>query len=126
GADDHAAGETVRLAKFAHDAAEAAALVARFDLARDADVIHGRHEDEEPAGHRYVRGEARAFGAERLLYDLDDDLLAFFQEVLDLRLGLVAIALFAARARLVFVGAFELVEFLHRVDHVGHVEKAVA
>ena len=34
---------------------------------------------------RGVRGEARALGAERLLRDLDDDLLPFLQELLDFR-----------------------------------------
>ncbi len=97
-ADDDAAGEAVRLAKLADDAAQPAALVARFDLAGDADVVDRRHEHEEPAGHRHVRGQARALGAERLLDDLDDDLLAFFQQLFDLRLRLVAIAASLPRA----------------------------
>ena len=50
-ADDHAAGEAVLLAELADDAAEAVALLARLDLAGDADVIHGRHEHEEPPGN---------------------------------------------------------------------------
>ena len=49
GADDHAAGEAVLLAELADDAAQAAALLARFDLPRHADVVDGRHEHEEPA-----------------------------------------------------------------------------
>jgi len=93
-------------------------------------VVDRRHEHEEAPGHRDVRGEARPFGAERLLHDLDDDLLPLFQQLFDLRLRLVAVAVLAARACrsvvLLLVGAFELVELLHRVDDVGDVEEAVA
>ena len=60
-----------------------AALVARLDLARHADVIDRRHEDQEAARHRDVRGEARALGAERLLDDLDEDFLPFLEQVFD-------------------------------------------
>ncbi len=137
GADDDAAGEAVRLAELADDAAQAAALLARLDLARHADVIHRRHEDEEAPGHRDVRGEAGALGAERLLHHLDDDLLPFLQELFDLRLrAILTIALgpplraVAARrwlpAGFVLVVACELVELVQRVDDVGDVEKAVA
>ncbi len=88
------------LAELADDAAQAAALVARFDLAGHADVVDRRHEDEEAAGHRGVRGEARALRPERLLGHLDDDLLPFLQELFDLRLGaLVAVAVAAAPPR---------------------------
>ena len=81
--DDHAACEAVLFAELPDDAAEARALFARLDLARDADVIDRRHEDEEAPGHGDVRGEPRAFGAQRLLDDLDEDLLPFFQQVFD-------------------------------------------
>ena len=91
GADDDAAGEAVLLAELAHDAAEAPALFARLDLPRHADVIDRRHEDEEAARHRHVRGQARALGAERLLDDLDEDVLAFLQQVFDLGLGPVTL-----------------------------------
>ena len=150
GADDDAAGEPVLLAELADDAAQPAALVARFDLARDADVVHRRHEHQEAAGHRRVRREAGALGAERLLGDLDDDFLAFLEEVFDFRLG----AFFASRRpsappvaatlglglprrsaairsgrgsgrRIVLVG-LEAVELLEGGDDVGDVEEAVA
>ena len=98
GADDHAAGEAVLLAELADDAAEPGALVARLDLARDADVIHRRHEDQEAARHGGMRGQPRALGAERFLDDLDEDLLPFLEQVLDLRLRPVAVAL-ARRGR---------------------------
>ena len=61
------------------------ALFARLDLPGDADVVDGRHEDQEAARHRDVRRDAGALGAERLLDDLDEDLLPFFEEVFDLR-----------------------------------------
>ena len=83
GADDHAAGEAVLLAELADDAAQAGALVAGLDLAGDADVIDRRHEDQEAARHRDVGREAGALGAERLLDDLDEDFLPFFEQVLD-------------------------------------------
>ena len=129
GADDDAAGEAVRLAELADDAAQAAALVARLDLARDADVIDRRHEHQEPPGHRHVRREARALGAERLLDDLDEDLLAFLQQVFDLRLRRVGSSLRLSCARppsVLVVARLELLELLERVDDVGDVEEAVA
>src|SRR6185295_16743508 len=136
GADDDAAGEPVRLAELADDAAEPAALLTRFDLAGDADVIDRGHEHQEPARHRDVGGEAGALGAERLLDDLDDDLLAFLEELLDLLLRpILAIALRAAlrsaatvgvAAGLIVVVAGELVELDEGVDDVGDVEEAVA
>ncbi len=107
------------------------ALFARLDLARHADVIDRRHEHQEPPRHRHVRGEPGALGAERLLDDLDDDLLAFLQQVFDLRLRPLAFP-FPTRsvaplaAALVLVVARELVELVERVDDVGDVEEAVA
>ena len=62
---------------------EPAALVAGVDLARDADVVDRRHVDQEPARQAEVRGDPRALGAERLLDDLDDDLLPFLEQVFD-------------------------------------------
>ena len=135
GADDDAAGEAVRLAELADDAAQAAALLARLDLARDADVIDRRHEHQEPARHRHVRGQARALGAERLLDDLDEDLLAFLQQLFDLRLRPVLRSRSRGRCRRAPLPApplrrrrrpLELVELLERVDDVGDVEEAVA
>src|SRR5438128_5314354 len=90
GADDDAAGEAALLAELPHDAAQTAALVARLDLARHADVIHRRHEHEESPRHRHVRREARALGAERLLDHLDEDFLSLAQELFDFLLRLVA------------------------------------
>src|SRR6185369_1858280 len=100
GPDDDAAGEAMCLAELADDAAQAAALLARLDLAGHADVVHRRHEDQEASRHGDVGGEPRALRAERLLHDLDDDLLALGEQVLDLRLRPVAIAIPSALAGL--------------------------
>ena len=61
-------------------------------------MIDRRHEDQEAARHRDVRGEPRPLGAERLLDDLDEDLLPFLQQVFDLRLRLIAIPIAVAAA----------------------------
>ena len=58
---------------------QALALFVGGDLARDADVVDRRHEDQEAAGQRDVGGDARAF-RDRLLGDLDEDLLARLQQ----------------------------------------------
>src|SRR4051795_3149724 len=98
GGDDRAAGEAMLLAELLDDAAEAGAFFARFDLARDADVIDRRHEHEEAPRHGDVRREPRPLGAERLLDDLDEDFLSLFQQVFDLGLGLIAVAAAIAAA----------------------------
>ena len=60
------------------DALETAALLLAGNLARDTDVIDGRHVDQEAAGQGDVGGDARAFLAERLLGNLNDDFLALY------------------------------------------------
>ena len=50
-------------------------------LRETPDVIDGRHVDHIAAGQGDVRGDARALLAERLLGDLDDDFLAFLEQV---------------------------------------------
>ncbi len=68
------------LERLAHDVA-----VLALDAARDAagaGVV--RHQDDESAGEADVGGERRALGAALLLFDLDDDLLAFAQDIADL------------------------------------------
>ena len=126
GADDDAAGEPVGLAELAHDAAQPAALLARLDFARHADVIDRRHEHQETARHGDVRGQPCALGAERLLDDLDEDLLALLEEILDFRLrrGRHCPVPFAGSA--LFFARFELVELFERIDDVGDVKEAVA
>ena len=125
GTDDHPSGKSVRLAEFADDGAQPAALLAGVDLARDADVIHGRHEHQKPPRHGHVGREPGALGAQGLLDHLDDDLLPFAEEIFDL--GLRDALGPGRRARpAVFVARLELVELFHRVDHVGDVEEPVA
>ena len=68
-----------------NDALQPLALFLGSDLARHADVIHRRHVDQETARQRDVAGDARALLADRLLGDLYQDLLAFFQQVGDQR-----------------------------------------
>jgi hypothetical protein len=92
GPDDDATVEPGFVAELADNAAQPASLFARFDLARHADVVHGRHEDEEAARHRDVGREAGALGAERLLHDLDDDFLTLAKQFFDLRLRPIPIA----------------------------------
>ena len=53
------------------------------DLARYADVIDGRHVDQEAAGQGDVRGDAGALLSQRFFGDLDDDLLPLAQQVGD-------------------------------------------
>ena len=132
-ADDDAAREAVRLAELPDDAAQAGTLVARLDLARHADVVHRRHEDEEPPRHRDVRGEAGALRAERFLHHLHQDFLPFLQQVLDARLRpsapsfcLLALASTSPLSLLVLVAAFEAFELLEGVDDFGDIEKPVA
>src|SRR5438876_9024798 len=50
-------------------------------------MVHRRHEDEEASGQGDVAGDARAFLRHGFLGDLDEDLLAFFQQFIDLRHG---------------------------------------
>ena len=76
GADDEAAMPVFALAQ--NDALQALALFFGRNLARNAGVIHGRHVNQEAAGQRDVTGDARAFLADGLLGDLDQNFLAFF------------------------------------------------
>src|SRR4051812_28938374 len=81
-----------------------------------------------------MRGQTRAFGAERLLGDLYDDLLAFLQQLFDFRLrpavappsAPVAASRATGAVLFLFILRVELVELFDRVDDVRHVEKAVA
>ena len=71
-----------------------------------------------------MRRQARALRAERLLDHLDEDLLAFAQQIFDFRLRPIALAV--AVAPFVVVVGRELVELVHRVDHIVDVEEPVA
>ena len=85
GADDEASVAVLALAE--DDALQALALFFGRNLARHAGVIHRRHVDQEAAGQRDVAGDARAFLADGLLGDLDQNFLAFFEQVADQRNG---------------------------------------
>ncbi len=69
------------------DALQPQALLVAGDLARDAGVLERRHVDHVAARQRDVGSDARALGSERLLGDLDNDLLAFLQQFGDGRQG---------------------------------------
>src|SRR5262249_20118798 len=55
------------------------------DFARDAGVIESRHVYKVATGERDVAGDARAFLAQGLLGDLNDDFLALLEHVGDER-----------------------------------------
>ena len=81
GADDEAAGGLAALVD--QNPLEALALFVGRDLAADADVGDGGHEDQEAAGQGDVRGDARALLGDGLLGDLDQNLLAGLEQVAD-------------------------------------------
>jgi hypothetical protein len=62
---------------------QALALFVSANFARDADVFDSRHVDNVAARQGDVRSDARAFLADGFFGDLNDDLLAFAQEVGD-------------------------------------------
>ena len=87
GAGDESAHRTRPFAL--QNALQAQALFVARDLARDAHVFERRHVDHVAARQRDVRGDARALLAERLLGDLNDDFLAFLQQIGDGGLALI-------------------------------------
>ena len=86
GADDEA---RALWAATVHDFLEATTLAIRCDAARDADVRDRRHEDGVATGDGDLAGQARALGSHGLLGDLDDDLLTFLEDVLDVNAAAV-------------------------------------
>ena len=67
------------------DLAQPAPFLVRADAPRDPDVVDRRHEDQVAPRQRDVAGGAGPLGADRLLGDLDDNLLPFLQQVFDAR-----------------------------------------
>ena len=65
------------------DLAQPAPLAVRVDAARHADALRPGRQHEVAAGDRDVGGDARALGADRLLGDLDQDLLALLDQGAD-------------------------------------------
>ena len=86
GADDESARGR---AQALDDVAEALSLLVVVDAARDADMAGLRHVDDGATGNRHEGRDARALGPERLLGDLDEDLLTAPQQLLDRRSGRV-------------------------------------
>jgi len=74
GADDEAAGESSL--GVGHEVTQAGTLVGGGDAPGNADMVDGGHVHQEAARQGHVAGDARSFFAQRLLGDLNDDLLA--------------------------------------------------
>ena len=85
GADDRAAAAEVELLGLL---AQALALLV-LEPARDADALAGGRVDHVAAGDRELHRQPRALGLQRVLDDLDDDLLAGLEQVGDARAGSV-------------------------------------
>ena len=81
GATDETTGNP--LAMGLHHALETMPLLFRRDLAGDAGMVHRRHVNDEAAGQSDMRSDPRALLAQRLLRDLDNNLLAFLKKVRD-------------------------------------------
>ena len=83
------------------------------------------HQHQVPARDGDARGDARALGAERLLRDLDDDLVALLKHVLDLRRRAGAAARAAPAVLVVEVGVVELGAVVADVQEAGALEADV-
>src|SRR5439155_20299862 len=81
GADDPAA--RVLRDELRDQLAQLGALIPILDLARDADLGRERHVDQEAAGERNLRGDARSLGPDRLFDDLNELRFAALQLVAD-------------------------------------------
>ena len=95
GADDRAAAAEVELLGLL---AQAVALLV-LEPARDADALAGRRVDHVAPGDGELHREPRALGLQRVLDDLDDDLLPRREQVGDARAALAAAALDLLDAR---------------------------
>ena len=85
GADNEAGpGRTERLDFFPQFLAD----ILVFDLSGYADMIRQGHEDKIAAGQGNVTGQAGPLGADGLLGDLDQNVLAFLEQIVDARLRL--------------------------------------
>src|SRR3954452_16994697 len=90
GADNKSAMSVFTLAL--NDALQALALFFGSNLARYPGVIHGGHVDQEASGQRNVAGDSSALFADRLLGNLDQNLLPFLEQVGDQRHVLLLVA----------------------------------
>ena len=87
--------------------AQLAALALVGDLAGDADAVQAGHQDEVAAGDADVGREGRPLGADALLDDLDEHLVAAPEDLLDGRLVADA-ALVESAASALVAGVFLL------------------
>src|SRR5262249_24240995 len=79
--------------------AQTMTLAVGLDLARNPNVLNGRHVNEESAWQGNVRGDPCAFFGDWLLRDLHQDFLTFIKQISDRRLmSFVAGERAAARA----------------------------
>src|SRR6185503_17848048 len=62
---------------------KALSLGAVADLAADADTRGRRHEDQESAGERNLGRDPRSLGGDRLLRDLNQQILTLLQDILN-------------------------------------------
>ena len=80
------------ICELVHDLAHLVAVFA-LDAARDAPGARVvRHQHQEAAGEADERGEGRALGAALFLFDLDDEFLAFGEQLADVHRGRPAAA----------------------------------
>ena len=117
-ADDDAAGVVGKHSL--DEGTQSLSFFAVADLATHADARRERHVDEEAAGHGDLRGDARALRGDRLLADLDEQLLAALEHVLDGgSVALVALQLAEALLAVIIV----VVPGVIGIDEIGGVEK---
>src|SRR6184192_3014216 len=81
GADDPAA--RILRDELRDEVAQLGALITILDLARDANLGRERHVDQDAAGERNLRGDARSLGPDRLFDDLHELRFAALQLVAD-------------------------------------------
>ena len=86
-------------------------------------MVDGWHIHQVAPRQRNVRGDARALGADRLLGNLDQDLLAFLQQFLDGRQRRAFFASFLI-GLLMTVADLDIVLYgFHLIKHIGDIEK---
>ena len=107
------------------DLSQPPSLFVRSDAAGHADAARPRREHQVTSGNRNAGCDARALGANRLLGDLNDDLLAFAEHRVDARRSRASTAAstttaFSAAARGFAIGlasgegAFEVVAYVKK------------
>ena len=107
--------------------------LALADLPAHAHALGERHVDEEPAGQRDLRGDARSLRGDRLLGDLNDQVLAALENILDRRRLRAAPASAAATSPpppplsssslVIVVVVIVVVGFVFGIDEIGRVQE---